>query len=71
MIYYPCRDVGSYWLISRIGGTQKHPDLKRLPHGTKTPVGWEQVKVLNRKCVFNVDGRLLPQYWALEIARGK
>jgi hypothetical protein len=69
MTYYPCRDVGNYVLISRIGGSQKYPDLKRLPHGYTIPRGWKRVDVLNRKSVFSADGRLIPEYWALEIAR--
>jgi hypothetical protein len=69
MTYYPCRDVGNYVLISRIGGTQTYPDLKRLPHGYTIPSGWERIDVLFGESVFSVDGRLIPEYWALEIAR--
>ena len=62
---WPCRDPSEYVLLSKLGGTQQHPDLIRLDPDAPVPPGWESVQQLHGNPVYQDDGRLQPQFWAL------
>jgi hypothetical protein len=61
----PNRDPSKYVLVAKIGGTQQHPDLLRLDPDVPVPPGWKSVQHLHGNPVYQPDGSLRQQFWAL------
>jgi len=65
------RDPFMYKLIAKEGGKHKsslegYKYLMRLHPDEPIPAGWVEVKTINRKSVYQSDGKLLPKYGSLK-----